>query len=149
MLQIFAAVPFVYELREILDWSATATTLRLYDWLKLEVRQSYEKVADQHVIAMKYSNHNRRLLPFAGHQHVAVLCDGQPEEPRPALPGAARPALPEAGAGELSKLALVLRRVHGNNQQLLDLPPVDSAGRLPVCGPPGPAVGAAADILDR
>ena len=36
-LQIFAAVPFVYELREILDWSATATTLRLYDWLKLEV----------------------------------------------------------------------------------------------------------------
>lgn len=31
-------MPFVYELREILDWSATATTLRLYDWLKLEVR---------------------------------------------------------------------------------------------------------------
>jgi piezo-type mechanosensitive ion channel component 1/2 len=40
MLQIFAAVPFVYELREILDWSATPTTLRLYDWLKLEVGQS-------------------------------------------------------------------------------------------------------------
>jgi len=33
---VFAAVPFVYELREILDWSATATTLRLFDWLKLE-----------------------------------------------------------------------------------------------------------------
>lgn len=36
--QIFAAVPFVYELREILDWSATATTLRLFDWIKLQVR---------------------------------------------------------------------------------------------------------------
>ena len=38
--QVFAAVPFVYELREILDWSATATTLRLFDWLKLEVGTS-------------------------------------------------------------------------------------------------------------
>ena len=33
---IFAAVPFVYELRALLDWSCTATTLTLFDWLKLE-----------------------------------------------------------------------------------------------------------------
>jgi Piezo non-specific cation channel, R-Ras-binding domain len=44
VLQIFAAVPFVYELREILDWSATATTLRLYDWLKLEVGWSTDRL---------------------------------------------------------------------------------------------------------
>lgn len=36
--QLFAAVPFLYELREILDWSSTATTLRLFDWIKLQVR---------------------------------------------------------------------------------------------------------------
>lgn len=33
---IFAAVPFLYELRALLDWSCTATTLTLFDWLKLE-----------------------------------------------------------------------------------------------------------------
>lgn len=32
----FAAVPFLYEMRQLLDWSCTATTLTLYDWLKLE-----------------------------------------------------------------------------------------------------------------
>jgi piezo-type mechanosensitive ion channel component 1/2 len=33
---VFASIPFLYELREILDWSCTATTLTLFDWLKLE-----------------------------------------------------------------------------------------------------------------
>lgn len=33
---IFMAIPFLYEIRQILDWSCTATTLTLYDWLKLE-----------------------------------------------------------------------------------------------------------------
>ena len=33
---IFTAVPFLYEIRQILDWSCTATSLSLYDWLKLE-----------------------------------------------------------------------------------------------------------------
>lgn len=33
---VFAAVPFLYELRALLDWSCTATTLTLFDWLKLE-----------------------------------------------------------------------------------------------------------------
>ena len=33
---IFSAVPFLYELRALLDWSCTATTLTLFDWLKLE-----------------------------------------------------------------------------------------------------------------
>ena len=28
----------MYELRQILDWSCTPTTLKLFDWLKLEVR---------------------------------------------------------------------------------------------------------------
>lgn len=34
--QIFAAIPFVYELRQLLDWSCTPTTLTFMDWLKLE-----------------------------------------------------------------------------------------------------------------
>eukprot|EP00884_Botryococcus_braunii_P000422 jgi/Botrbrau1/10380/Bobra.146_2s0018.1 len=34
--QIFCAIPFLYELRALLDWSCTATTLTLFDWLKLE-----------------------------------------------------------------------------------------------------------------
>ena len=33
----FNAVPFIYELRALLDWSCTPTTLTLFDWLKLEV----------------------------------------------------------------------------------------------------------------
>jgi len=32
----FLAIPFVYEIRQILDWACTATTLTLYDWFKLE-----------------------------------------------------------------------------------------------------------------
>ena len=36
--QTFCSVPFLYELRQILDWSCTPTTLNLFDWLKLEVR---------------------------------------------------------------------------------------------------------------
>jgi len=35
--QTFCSVPFLYELRQILDWSCTPTTLNLFDWLKLEV----------------------------------------------------------------------------------------------------------------
>ena len=33
---VFTAVPFLYEMRQLLDWACTATTLTLYDWLKLE-----------------------------------------------------------------------------------------------------------------
>lgn len=33
---VFQAIPFLYELRELLDWSCTATSLTLFDWLKLE-----------------------------------------------------------------------------------------------------------------
>lgn len=35
-MQVFNAVPFIYELRALLDWSCTPTTLTLFDWLKLE-----------------------------------------------------------------------------------------------------------------
>ncbi|KAL6770350.1 hypothetical protein ACKKBG_A34605 [Auxenochlorella protothecoides x Auxenochlorella symbiontica] len=34
--QVFVALPFVYELRQLLDWSCTPTTLTFMDWLKLE-----------------------------------------------------------------------------------------------------------------
>ena len=39
--QTFCSVPFLYELRQILDWSCTPTTLNLFDWLKLEVRTGH------------------------------------------------------------------------------------------------------------
>lgn len=29
-------IPFLYELRALLDWTCTATTLTWYNWLKLE-----------------------------------------------------------------------------------------------------------------
>jgi hypothetical protein len=32
----YRAIPFVYELRTILDWTITTTTLTFYEWLKLE-----------------------------------------------------------------------------------------------------------------
>jgi Piezo non-specific cation channel, R-Ras-binding domain len=34
--QVFRGVPFLYELKALLDWSVTPTTLTLVDWLKLE-----------------------------------------------------------------------------------------------------------------
>jgi len=38
---VFAAVPFLYELRTLLDWTCTSTTLDWYSWLKVEdVRSS-------------------------------------------------------------------------------------------------------------
>lgn len=30
--QVFMALPFVYELRQLLDWACTPTTLMLMDW---------------------------------------------------------------------------------------------------------------------
>lgn len=33
---IYRVLPFVYELRTVLDWSCANTALMLYDWLKLE-----------------------------------------------------------------------------------------------------------------
>lgn len=35
-MQIFRGIPFLYELKALLDWSVTPTTLTLVDWLKLE-----------------------------------------------------------------------------------------------------------------
>ncbi|KAK6915539.1 Piezo non-specific cation channel, R-Ras-binding domain [Dillenia turbinata] len=34
--RIYRALPFLYELRCVLDWSCTTTSLTMYDWLKLE-----------------------------------------------------------------------------------------------------------------
>lgn len=33
--QIYRALPFLYELRCVLDWSCTTTSLTMYDWLKV------------------------------------------------------------------------------------------------------------------
>lgn len=35
-MQVFRGIPFLYELKALLDWSVTPTTLTLVDWLKLE-----------------------------------------------------------------------------------------------------------------
>ncbi|XP_038681197.1 piezo-type mechanosensitive ion channel homolog isoform X2 [Tripterygium wilfordii] len=34
--RLYRALPFLYELRCVLDWSSTTTSLTMYDWLKLE-----------------------------------------------------------------------------------------------------------------
>ncbi|XP_027349564.1 piezo-type mechanosensitive ion channel homolog [Abrus precatorius] len=34
--RLYRALPFLYELRCVLDWSCTKTSLTMYDWLKLE-----------------------------------------------------------------------------------------------------------------
>ncbi|BBN02016.1 piezo-type mechanosensitive ion channel component 1/2 [Marchantia polymorpha subsp. ruderalis] len=34
--RLYRALPFLYELRCVLDWSCTTTALSMYDWLKLE-----------------------------------------------------------------------------------------------------------------
>ncbi|XP_039043790.1 piezo-type mechanosensitive ion channel homolog [Hibiscus syriacus] len=34
--RLYWALPFLYELRCVLDWSCTTTSLTMYDWLKLE-----------------------------------------------------------------------------------------------------------------
>lgn len=33
--RLYRALPFLYELRCVLDWSCTATSLTMYDWLKV------------------------------------------------------------------------------------------------------------------
>lgn len=38
--RLYRALPFLYELRSVLDWSCTTTSLTMYDWLKV----SYIKV---------------------------------------------------------------------------------------------------------
>ena len=54
--QTFCSVPFLYELRQILDWSCTPTTLNLFDWLKLEVSSmclcTVPKAVSSHMLAL-------------------------------------------------------------------------------------------------
>lgn len=35
--RLYRALPFLYELRCVLDWSCTTTSLTMYDWLKVNV----------------------------------------------------------------------------------------------------------------
>lgn len=39
--RLYRALPFLYELRSVLDWSCTTTSLTMYDWLKVSVLQPY------------------------------------------------------------------------------------------------------------
>jgi piezo-type mechanosensitive ion channel component 1/2 len=34
--RLYRALPFLYELRCVLDWSCTTTALTMYDWLKVQ-----------------------------------------------------------------------------------------------------------------
>lgn len=38
--RLYRAIPFLYELRCVLDWSCTTTSLTMYDWLKVCPQQS-------------------------------------------------------------------------------------------------------------
>lgn len=35
--RLYRALPFLYELRCVLDWSCTSTSLTMYDWLKVYI----------------------------------------------------------------------------------------------------------------
>lgn len=35
--RLYRALPFLYELRCVLDWSCTTTSLTMYDWLKVKL----------------------------------------------------------------------------------------------------------------
>lgn len=39
--RLYRALPFLYELRCVLDWSCTTTSLTMYDWLKVSVNFIY------------------------------------------------------------------------------------------------------------
>ncbi|KAG6429158.1 hypothetical protein SASPL_107200 [Salvia splendens] len=39
--RLYRALPFLYELRCVLDWSCTATSLTMYDWLKVSLQVFY------------------------------------------------------------------------------------------------------------
>lgn len=39
--RLYRALPFLYELRCVLDWSCTSTSLTMYDWLKVSMIQFY------------------------------------------------------------------------------------------------------------
>lgn len=36
LFSIYRGIPFVYEMRTVLDWAITPTTLSVYEWLKFE-----------------------------------------------------------------------------------------------------------------
>lgn len=38
--RVYRALPFLYELRCVLDWSCTTTSLTMYDWLKVSLHVS-------------------------------------------------------------------------------------------------------------
>lgn len=46
--RLYRALPFLYELRCVLDWSCTSTSLTMYDWLK---------VRSLHIFCCMISNH--------------------------------------------------------------------------------------------
>jgi len=47
---IYKAIPFLYELRTMLDWTCTRTTLGLFDWMKLEeIRASLYNISVKNV----------------------------------------------------------------------------------------------------
>lgn len=43
--RLYRALPFLYELRCVLDWSCTATSLTMYDWLKVSFWNTYHQHA--------------------------------------------------------------------------------------------------------
>lgn len=42
--RLYRALPFLYELRCVLDWSCTTTSLTMYDWLKVSSVKKYWKL---------------------------------------------------------------------------------------------------------
>jgi hypothetical protein len=43
--RLYRALPFLYELRCVLDWSCTTTSLTMYDWLKVHLYLIFPKLS--------------------------------------------------------------------------------------------------------
>jgi len=50
--QAFLAIPFVFELRQLLDFACTPTTLQLWDWFKLEDVSSEGRLVEGRVLVV-------------------------------------------------------------------------------------------------
>eukprot|EP00300_Choanocystis_sp_HF-7_P008995 c16210_g1_i1.p1 GENE.c16210_g1_i1~~c16210_g1_i1.p1 ORF type:complete len:679 (+),score=113.08 c16210_g1_i1:27-2039(+) len=74
---VYRAIPFMYELKSILDWACTDTTLILYEWLKFEDLVSILHVARVDVRFWREMPRQKVRWPvkiLAGFGLFAVLC---------------------------------------------------------------------------
>ncbi|WOL18856.1 piezo-type mechanosensitive ion channel [Canna indica] len=69
--RLYRVIPFLYELRCLLDWSCTYTSLTMYDWLKLE-----DIYASLFLVKCDADLNRARHLPGQRQTKMTKLCSG-------------------------------------------------------------------------